>query len=198
MIAKLLTLLTNWGALIGFCAFLLLFGGVIWWRIKKTKRDKALRAARMRVRVSKKSGRPPEFGTLRSTAEGIPEEAPEFRSVILIVDDSQSALFNAKKILEKQPYRLIFAENGQQAWGLIQDQIPDLVISDIDMPVMNGFQLLKLMREDYRLGSTPFMMMTSNIQAHLKEGSTAQFDSLLCKPYKPEDLIDQVRFLLQE
>lgn len=189
----------QWGALLGICAFLLIGGGFVFWRINKTKKEKELRAARMRNSISKRSNaRPPEFGTMRSTAEGAPEEAPEFRSVILIVDDSKSALYNAQKILEKQPYRLLLAENGQQAWSLMQDQVPDLIISDIEMPIMTGFQLLKLVREDFKMGATPFIMMTSNIQAHLKEGATAEFDSLLCKPYKPEDLIDQIRYLLQE
>lgn len=172
--------------------------GWTFWRLKKVRKEREHRALRMRRKRQKKDAAPPRASPSSSTLNDVPLDAPEHRPLILVVDDSKAALHNAKKVLDRQPYRVMLAENGRQAWALLQDQKPDLIISDIDMPLMTGFELLKLVREDLRLADLPFILMTSHLYTHVQASQNAGFDSLLPKPYNPEDLVDQVRFLLQE
>lgn len=179
---------------------LLLAGVVGWtlWRLKKVQTEREHRALRMRRKRQRKAAAPPRPSPSSASLNEVPLDAPEHRPLILVVDDSKAALHNAKQVLDRQPYRVMLAENGRQAWALLQDQKPDLIISDIDMPLMTGFELLKLVREDLRLADLPFILMTSHLYTHVQASQNAGFDSLLPKPYNPEDLVDQVRFLLQE
>lgn len=167
-------------------------------RLRKVRAAKEARAVRMRRKRQRKAALPPRIVPSASIVHDVSRDAPEHRPLILVVDDSKAALFNAKRILESQPYRVVLAENGKQAWSLLQDQKPDLILSDLDMPLMTGFELLRLVREDLRLADLPFILMTSHLYAHVQASQNAGFDSLLSKPYHPEDLVEQVRFLLQE
>lgn len=168
------------------------------WRLKRVRFEREARALRMRRKRHRKAAQPPRAVPSASMVHEISLDAPEHRPLILVVDDSRAALQYAKSVLEKQPYRVLLAENGRVAWSYMQDQKPDLVLSDIDMPVMTGFELLRLVREDLRLADLPFILMTSHLSTHVKSSQGAGFDSLLPKPYSPEDLVEQVRFLLQE
>ena len=167
-------------------------------RLQRVRADHKARALRMLRKRQRKAAQPPKSAPSASLVHDFSQEAPEHRPLILVADDSRAALLYAKSILEKQPYRVMLAENGRAAWGMMQEQKPDLVISDIDMPQMNGFQLLRLVREDLKLADLPFILMTSHLYTHVKSSQSAGFDSLLPKPYSPEDLVEQVRFLLQD
>lgn len=170
----------------------------IGWRLKKVQSDRQARALRMRRKRQRKAAQPPKVSPSASMVHEVSREAPERRPLILVVDDSKAAREYTRSILEKQPYRVLVADNGRAAWSYLQDQKPDLIISDIDMPLMTGFELLRLVREDLRLADLPFILMTSHLYAHVQSSQAAGFDSLLPKPYSPEDLVEQVRFLLQE
>lgn len=172
--------------------------GVVGWRLKKVQADRTARALRMRRKRQRKAAQPPKVSPSASMVHEISREAPERRPLILVVDDSKAAREYTRSILEKQPYRVLVADNGRAAWSYLQDQKPDLIISDIDMPLMTGFELLRLVREDLRLADLPFILMTSHLYTHVQSSQAAGFDSLLPKPYSPEDLVEQVRFLLQE
>lgn len=172
--------------------------GWVAWRLNHVRKLRQQRAVRMRRKRQRRQAAPPRALPSAACVHDIPLDAPEHRPLILVVDDSPVALHNAKRVLDSQPYRVALAENGRQAWALLQDQKPDLIISDIDMPQMTGFDLLRLVREDLRLSDLPFILMTSNLYAHAQASQSAGFDSLLPKPYAPEDLVEQVRFLLQQ
>lgn len=163
----------------------------------KVVAEQRARQLRMKAKRKRKAALPP--APLSSeNALSPPAHWTGKRPVVLVVDDSKAALINAKKILEHKMYRVLLAENGREAWTLLQDEKPDLILSDIDMPALDGFGLLKLVREDLRLSDMPFILMTSNMAAHAKAFEQKGFDSLLPKPYNPEDLVEQIRFLLKE
>jgi CheY-like chemotaxis protein len=171
---------------------------MVGWRLRKVQSERQARALRMRRKRQRKAAQPPKVSPSASMVHEVSREAPERRPLILVVDDSKAAREYTRSILEKQPYRVLVADNGRAAWSYLQDQKPDLIISDIDMPLMTGFELLRLVREDLRLADLPFILMTSHLYAHVQSSQAAGFDSLLPKPYSPEDLVEQVRFLLQE
>lgn len=195
---NLLKFCQEWGF---FCLFLTLFmslTSILWWRVQKVKKEKRARAIRMKLRRNKRSALPPQFAPYNAT-QSLHPEAPERRPIILIVDDSRTALAGLNKILETGPYRVISAKNGQEAWTVMQEVKPDLIISDIDMPVMTGFQLLKLIREDYNLTEMPVILATSHLQKHIEANKMKQdYDAFLHKPFNQKELLEQVHFFLQE
>jgi CheY-like chemotaxis protein len=121
------------------------------------------------------------------------------RPVILLVDDSPTVLKTTTALLEEKQYRVITAENGKKAWSILQDgQKPDAIITDIDMPMLNGFGLLKLIRSDLKLADLPVIMMTGKVYYHIQAGHEEGLNGLLSKPFRSEDLYEQIRFVLQE
>jgi CheY-like chemotaxis protein len=120
------------------------------------------------------------------------------RALVLVVDDSPTVLIAARKALENESYRVITSESGREAWNVLQDEHPDLIISDIEMPNVNGFQLLKLVREDLELADLPVMLMTSHLYYDVKMGQAAGANAFLTKPYEADDLIEQVRYLIPD
>ena len=119
-------------------------------------------------------------------------------SVILLVEDSPTMLLALRKILERWHYKVVTAENGRQAWGHLQKMKPDLVISDIDMPQLNGLELVNLMRSDIVFMNIPVILITGNASFHLQASQQAGVNGLLAKPFEDRALIDQVRYILQE
>lgn len=118
--------------------------------------------------------------------------------MVLLVEDSPTMLLALRKILERWNYRVITAVDGRQAWAELQKNKPDLVISDIDMPQMNGLELLKLMRGDILFMHIPVILITGNASYHLEASHQAGVNGLISKPFEDKSLIDQVRYVLQE
>ena len=190
---------SQWWPLVLMAAIVLGLVAVLLVRVQRVRAANKARALRMLRLRQKKAAQPPKASPSASlVSDNLSREAPEHRPMILIANDSRAALQHAKSILEKQPYRVVLAENGRIAWGIMQEEKPDLVISDIDMPQLNGFQLLRLVREDLKLADLPFILMTNHLYTHVQSSQSAGFDSLLPMPYRPEDLVEQVRFLLQQ
>lgn len=120
------------------------------------------------------------------------------RSVVLLVDDSPTMLLKLRKVLELWEYKVITAKDGREAWGELQKVKPDLLVSDIEMPNLNGLELVKLMRSDLTLMSVPVVLITGNVEQYLKAGQMVEIEGLLQKPFEDKVLIDQIRYILQE
>jgi len=118
------------------------------------------------------------------------------RPLIMIVDDSKSALFYAERIL-KEEYDTITALDGQDALKKMEKNRPNLVITDADMPVLDGFGLLLKMKSDIGLASIPVIMATGKIELHSKIGAEKGLQGFLTKPYEADSLLNQVSFLLE-
>lgn len=98
------------------------------------------------------------LGDLRGK-ENMPEEAKIPR--VLVVDDSITTRSLEKSILEHAGYRVGVAVDGRQAWNLLQEQTFDLVVTDVEMPQMNGFELTELIKQSERLKRMPVIIVTS-------------------------------------
>ena len=103
-----------------------------------------------------------------------------------------------KKVLLRYNYKVITANDGLSAWTKVQRGKPDLMISDIDMPNMNGIELLNLIRSDLKLMDLPVILITGSVSFHLKATRQANVDGLLAKPFEDSDLIQQIKYILQE
>jgi CheY-like chemotaxis protein len=99
---------------------------------------------------------------------------------VLIVDDEQSLLFLLQQIVEEQGHVVFVAENGEQALQTIEKENPELVITDVMMPVMDGYQLLAHLKARPELRDTKVVLISA---APMNRRFEPQPDAYLAKPY---------------
>lgn len=109
---------------------------------------------------------------------------------ILIVDDSRSIREMVKFVLEEHGYRVVEAENGQAALDKARVESFSLVLVDINMPIMDGFSLIKHLRTMPAYQSTPLLVLTTNSNEETKnKGRQAGATGWLVKPFDPDRLL---------
>jgi diguanylate cyclase (GGDEF)-like protein len=118
---------------------------------------------------------------------------------ILIVEDSLTQLEQLKHLLQNKGYQVSTASNGRQAVDIARQQRPSLIISDVLMPVMDGYEMCHIIKTDAELKAIPVMLLTSLVQAEdIILGLNAQADYYLTKPYDSDYLLERVRLILNE
>jgi PAS domain S-box-containing protein len=116
---------------------------------------------------------------------------------ILIVEDSPTQAEELRYLLERQGYQVSVAENGRQALALLGEQKPALIISDILMPGMNGYELCRRLKEDDNNGDIPVILLTSlSNPADVLESLECGADSFLTKPYSEDYLLAHIQQIL--
>ncbi|MBD3225676.1 MAG: response regulator [Caldithrix sp.] len=116
---------------------------------------------------------------------------------ILIVDDNPNVLKLLKISLSKEGYQVIDAENGEVAYEMANKEKPDLIISDVMMPRMDGIELCWMIRENSQVPIVPFIFLTSFDDAETEiRGFRAGADDYINKPINRKDLLDRVERLL--
>lgn len=116
---------------------------------------------------------------------------------ILVVDDNPSVLKLLNISLTKAGYDIIEAENGEEAFETANENLPDLIISDIMMPQMDGLELCWMIRENSKIPMVPFIFLTSFDDPETEvKGFRAGADKYLNKPIERKDLLEKVRELL--
>ncbi len=118
---------------------------------------------------------------------------------ILVVDDSPFILELVKDILIKEGYEVDRAMNGHEAMLAIGEDLPDLVLLDIIMPEMSGYQVCRLIRSDERLKALPVVMMTAkDTQKDRFWGLEVGADAYITKPIEEQSLLETISSLLKE
>ena len=108
---------------------------------------------------------------------------------ILVVDDQPLTLATLQAALELDGYQIITASDGIEAIEVLQDTHIDLIIADIAMPRMNGYQLFEAVRQDSRWIHIPFIFLTARSMASdIRYGKELGVDDYLTKPFQLEDL----------
>lgn len=114
--------------------------------------------------------------------------------LILVVDDSITVRRVTQRLLQREGYRVAMAADGLQALERLQEERPAVVLSDIEMPRMDGFDLARNIRADARLRQLPIIMITSRIaEKHHEHAMELGVDHYLGKPYSEEELLSLVR-----
>ena len=121
------------------------------------------------------------------------EDAP----TVLIVDDNADIRTYLRSILQGQ-YQLLEAEDGKRGLELAREHVPDLIVSDVMMPVMNGLEFCQQVKKDIVSSHIPVILLTARaLDKHQIEGYESGADAYITKPFSPELLLARIDNLLQ-
>jgi twitching motility two-component system response regulator PilH len=116
---------------------------------------------------------------------------------ILVVDDSPTEQHVLKSMLQKAGYEVSVAANGEEGIAEAKRIRPDLILMDVVMPVLNGFQATRRLREDSETAAIPVIMVTTKDQETDKSWGLRQgAEAYLVKPVSAADLLERVRAVL--
>ncbi|MCG2739097.1 MAG: response regulator, partial [Syntrophaceae bacterium] len=122
---------------------------------------------------------------------------PNDTTEILVVEDSPTQAEQLRYLLEQHHYTVTMAQNGEQALAFVEEHKPSLVISDIVMPEMNGYELCQRIKADERTQAIPVILLTSlSDSSDVLEGLACGADSFITKPYGEDYLLMQVERVL--
>lgn len=117
--------------------------------------------------------------------------------IILIVDDSATIRKIVERGLKSAGFKTMTAENGRKAMEILNEHIPDLILSDIDMPEMNGFEFCETVYADPRFSGIPFIVMSAkNDRGHMNRMVQHGAASYVTKPFNIDSLVLQIEEVL--
>jgi chemosensory pili system protein ChpA (sensor histidine kinase/response regulator) len=128
----------------------------------------------------------------------MPREKTDTRSVALVVDDSITVRRVTQRLLERNGMRVLTARDGEDALTIMQETVPDIVLLDIEMPRMDGYEVATRMRADERLQRVPIIMITSRVgEKHRARAIEIGVDDYLGKPYQESQLLEAIAPLVE-
>jgi twitching motility two-component system response regulator PilG len=114
----------------------------------------------------------------------------QWRKVVLVVDDSLTVRKALSSILEKNQYRVVLAEDGSHALNRLNEAVPDLVLLDITMPFMDGYQVCKVIKDKAVTKKVPVVMLSGKDGLFDKvRGKLAGANDYVTKPFDPDNLL---------
>jgi len=129
----------------------------------------------------------------RAAAEKV--KTPE-ETVVMVADDSKVVRIKTGRLLSAHQYQVRMAEDGLDAARQIGSSLPDVLITDVDMPGMGGFELTHQVRGDPRSAHVPIIMVTSDSEQLRDQAVAAGVNVILGKPYPEEQLIAHIQRLM--
>lgn len=112
---------------------------------------------------------------------------------ILVIDDAEFILESTSALLEFEGYSVFTAENGKIGFEKAIEHKPDLILCDISMPIMDGFEVLENIRANDITHRTPFIFLTAfNEKSNMREGMTKGADDYLVKPYTRDEIVSAI------
>jgi len=117
--------------------------------------------------------------------------------LVMIVDDSITVRKVTQRLLERHKFDTLTAKDGVDALTILLEQIPDIMLLDIEMPRMDGFELATAIRNDERLKHIPIIMITSRTgEKHRDRAMNIGVNMYLGKPFQEQELLDNIQSLL--
>jgi twitching motility two-component system response regulator PilH len=121
------------------------------------------------------------------------------KGTILVVDDSPTEVHILKKILEKQGYTIIEAKDGKEGVEVAIQAHPDLILMDVVMPVLNGFQATRQLKNNEKTADIPVIMVTTKDQkTDINWGMRQGANEYLVKPVAPAELLNRIKAILHD
>jgi chemosensory pili system protein ChpA (sensor histidine kinase/response regulator) len=126
-------------------------------------------------------------------------EEERIRPLVMVVDDSITMRKVTGRVLERHEYEVHTAKDGLDALEKLHERVPDLMLLDIEMPRMDGFELAEQMKGDPRLRNVPIIMITSRTgDKHRQRAFDIGVDRYLGKPYQEAELLAQISEVLEQ
>ena len=126
-----------------------------------------------------------------------PIDNPETKYKLLVVEDHADIRLYLR-VLFSSTYNIIMAENGEEGVRMARKEIPDLVITDVMMPVMNGFECCRILKEDLKTCHIPIILLTAlTDDENIVKGIELGADDYILKPFNPEILRTKVKRLIK-
>ena len=144
---------------------------------------------------------------LISTAEGgdvievqaEPVEKVQTKPIVMVVDDSITVRKVTTRLLERNNYEVLTAKDGVDALAQLQEHRPDIMLLDVEMPRMDGFELATNMRNDAELSEIPIIMITSRTASkHRQRAMDIGVNAYMGKPYNESDLLENIQNLVSK
>jgi chemosensory pili system protein ChpA (sensor histidine kinase/response regulator) len=119
--------------------------------------------------------------------------------VALVVDDSITVRRVTERFLQRNGLRVLTAKDGLDAISVMQDEKPDVILLDIEMPRMDGYEFASHVRNDDRVADVPIIMITSRVgDKHRARAIELGVNDYLGKPYQDAQLLEAIRRQLEE
>lgn len=116
---------------------------------------------------------------------------------VLIVDDEPNIVISLEFLMKREGFAVSVARDGEEALERIRAERPDLVILDVMMPKLNGFEVCETVRTDPQLAAVRILMLTAKErEAEMRKGISLGADAYIAKPFSTRDLVDRVKSLL--
>ncbi len=124
-----------------------------------------------------------------SSSDTVPAGRDHGPPVILVIDDEEMILSMLRDVLDMEGYTVLLASNGQEGLARAREAVPDLIVTDVMMPVMDGHDLCHQVRADPRTAKIPVIGMS----AAYKPQADDAFDALIAKPFDIPPLLAVIR-----
>ncbi|MGN6479666.1 response regulator, partial [Luteibacter sp.] len=119
------------------------------------------------------------------------------KPLVMVVDDSITMRKVTGRVLERHEFEVMTAKDGIDALEKLNERVPDLMLLDIEMPRMDGYELATAMKADERLAGVPIIMITSRTgDKHRQRAFDIGVDRYIGKPYQENDLVVQINDVL--
>lgn len=117
---------------------------------------------------------------------------------VLVVDDDPQVLALLRVNFSLEGYDVVEAANGEEALKVVASKRPDVVVSDVMMPGMDGLELVRRLRANPKTADLPVVVVSAKAQRNdVENGEVAGADAYVTKPFDPQDLLDAVAALLK-
>lgn len=117
---------------------------------------------------------------------------------VLVIEDNLEIRDNVTEILEIEGYEVVEAANGKIGIQLAEELLPDLILCDISMPQISGYDVLRHLKSKESTASIPFIFLTANVEKRdRQEGYSLGADGYISKPFELDNLLSEIRRCLE-
>lgn len=118
---------------------------------------------------------------------------------VLAIDDENDILLIIKSALHEEGYDVVTANNGYDGLALAEDASPDLIILDVMMPEMDGFEVLQQLKENEKTARIPIVILTGmSSKDKIREALDKGIDYYIVKPFEYQDLVSKVKIAIDD
>lgn len=123
----------------------------------------------------------------------------EKKDLVMLVDDEEHIVNSLKIYLEMEGFSVITANRGKKALEILETQIPSILLLDVMMPEMDGFEVLQEIRKNESLKNLPIVMLTAKSQDEdILRGFKEEVASYMTKPFNLDELVSTIRMILKK